>query len=233
MSDVDRDRPSAISTDSQLPWRRAAARPRHPRRRPGGRRDGRRGAPPSLLHPASLTAKAPETYSVAFTTTKGKFVVTVHRAWAPRGADRFYNLVRARFFDGVTFFRVVKGFVVQFGISPTPAVSAAWQNAVIKDDPVKTSNAIGTITYADAGPNTRTTQVFINLGNNASLDGQGFAPFGKVTSGMSVVDKLYGGYGDQPTGDQQQITQQGNAFLKKHFPKLDGIVTARLVSATH
>jgi peptidyl-prolyl cis-trans isomerase A (cyclophilin A) len=189
--------------------------------------------PPSLLHPASLTAKAPATYAVAFTTTKGKFVVTVHRAWAPRGADRFYNLVQAKFFDGVTFFRVVKGFVVQFGISPTPAVSAAWQTAVIQDDPVKTSNAVGTITYADAGPNTRTTQVFINLGNNASLDGQGFAPFGKVTSGMSVVDKLYGGYGDQPTGDQQQISQQGNAFLKKHFPKLDGIVTARLVSATH
>ena len=128
---------------------------------------------------------------------------------------------------------MVKGFVVQFGISPTPAVSAAWQNAVIQDDPVKTSNAVGTITYADAGPNTRTTQVFINLGNNgANLDGQGFAPFGKVTSGMSVVDKLYGGYDDQPTGDQQQITQQGNAFLKKHFPKLDGILTARLVSAT-
>jgi peptidyl-prolyl cis-trans isomerase A (cyclophilin A) len=188
--------------------------------------------PPSLLHPASLTAKAPAVYAVAFTTTKGKFVVTVHRAWAPRGADRFYNLVQAKFFDGVTFFRVVKGFVVQFGISPTPAVSAAWQTAVIQDDPVKTSNAVGTITYADAGPNTRTTQVFINLGNNASLDGQGFAPFGKVTSGMSVVDKLYGGYGDQPTGDQQQISQQGNAFLKKHFPKLDSIVTARLVPAT-
>ena len=189
--------------------------------------------PPSLLHPASLTAKAPPVYGVAFTTTKGKFVVTVHRAWAPRGADRFYNLVRAKFFDGVTFFRVVKGFVVQFGISPTPAVSAAWQNAVIQDDPVKTSNAVGTITYADAGPNTRTTQVFINVGNNgANLDGQGFTPFGKVTTGMSVVDRLYGGYGDQPTGDQQQISQQGNAFLKKHFPKLDGIVTARLVSAT-
>jgi len=187
-------------------------------------------APPSLLHPSSLTAKAPAVYSAAFTTTKGKFVVTVHRAWAPRGADRFYNLVRAKFFDGVTFFRVVKGFVVQFGISPTPAVSAAWQSAVIPDDPVKTSNAVGTITYADAGPNTRTTQVFINLGNNASLDGQGFAPFGRVTSGMSVVEKLYGGYADQPTGDQQQISQQGNAFLKKHYPKLDGILTARLAS---
>ena len=189
--------------------------------------------PPSLLHPASLTATAPSVYAVAFTTTKGTFVVTVHRAWAPRGAERFYNLVRARFFDGVEFFRVVKGFVVQFGISPTPAVSAAWLNATIPDDPVRHSNARGTIVFADAGPNTRTTQVFVNLGDNAAnLDGQGFAPFGAVTKGMNVVDKLYGGYGEGPTGDQQRISEQGNAFLKKHFPKLDGIVTARLVSTT-
>ena len=185
-------------------------------------------APPQLLHPASLHAKAPAVYRVSFKTTKGTFVVTVHRALAPRGADRFYNLVRARFFDGVTFFRVVKGFVVQFGISPDPAVSRAWQNATIKDDPVKASNTPGTITYADAGPNTRTTQVFVNLGNNAALDGQGFSPFGRVTTGMGVVDRLYGGYGDQPTNDQQQISSQGNAFLRKHFPKLDSIVTARL-----
>jgi peptidyl-prolyl cis-trans isomerase A (cyclophilin A) len=186
-------------------------------------------APPQLLHPASLHAKAPAVYRVSFKTTKGTFVVTVHRAWAPRGADRFYNLVRVHFFDGVTFFRVVKGFVVQFGISPDPAVSSAWQNATIKDDPVKASNTPGTITYADAGPNTRSTQVFVNLGNNAaSLDGQGFSPFGRVTSGMRVVDRLYGGYGDQPTHDQQQISSQGNAFLRKHFPKLDSIVTARL-----
>jgi peptidyl-prolyl cis-trans isomerase A (cyclophilin A) len=186
--------------------------------------------PPSLLHPSKLTAKAPAVYSVSFATTKGTFVVTVRRAWAPRGADRFYNLVRAHFFDGVTFFRVVKGFVVQFGISPTPAVSAAWQSATIPDDPVKTSNVAGTITFADAGPNTRTTQVFLNLGDNASLDTRGFSPFGKVTSGMGVVDKLYGGYGEQPTGDQPQIAQQGDAFLKKHFPRLDRIKTARLVA---
>ena len=189
--------------------------------------------PPSLLHPASLTAKAPNVYTVAFTTTKGPFVVTVHRAWAPHGADRFYNLVRAGFFDGVEFFRVVKGFVVQFGISPSPAVSAAWLNATIPDDPVRHSNAPGTITFADAGPNSRTTQVFINLGDNgANLDGQGFAPFGAVTKGTGVVAKLYGGYGERPTGDQQQISEQGNAFLKKRFPKLDAILTARLVSAT-
>jgi peptidyl-prolyl cis-trans isomerase A (cyclophilin A) len=187
-------------------------------------------APPQLLHPASLHAKAPAVYRVAFKTTRGTFVVTVHRVWAPLGADRFYNLVRAHFFDGVTFFRVVKGFVVQFGISPDPAVSRAWQNATIKDDPVKASNTPGTITFADAGPSTRTTQVFVNLGNNASLDGQGFSPFGRVTSGMSVVDHLYGGYGEQPTNDQQQMSSQGNAFLRKHFPKLDGIVTARISS---
>jgi len=185
-------------------------------------------APPQLLHPASLHATAPAVYRVSFKTTKGTFVVTVHRAWAPRGADRFYNLVRAHFFDGVTFFRVVKGFVVQFGISPDPAVSRAWQNATIKDDPVKASNTLGTITYADAGPDTRSTQVFVNLGNNAPLDSRGFSPFGRVESGMGVVDRLYGGYRDQPTNDQQQISSQGNAFLRKHFPKLDSIVTARL-----
>jgi peptidyl-prolyl cis-trans isomerase A (cyclophilin A) len=188
--------------------------------------------PPALLKPAALHAKAPATYEVAFKTTKGTFVVTVHRAWAPRGADRFYNLVRARFFDGDEFFRVLKGFVVQFGISGFPSVSSAWQNAVIKDDPVKASNTPGTITFADAGPDTRTTQVFVNLGNNASnLDGQGFAPFGKVTKGMAVVNKLFGGYGDAPSQDQGQIASQGNSFLKKHFPKLDAIVSARLVRA--
>ncbi len=153
----------------------------------------------------------------------------MHRAWAPLGADRFYNLVRAHFFDGVRFFRVVTGFVVQFGISPDPAVSRAWQNANIKDDPVKASNTAGTITYADAGPNTRTTQVFVNLANNASnLDRMGFSPFGRVTSGMNVVNRLYAGYDDQPTNDQQQITSQGDAFLRKHFPKLDRIVSARI-----
>jgi peptidyl-prolyl cis-trans isomerase A (cyclophilin A) len=186
-------------------------------------------APPKLLEPSSLHAKAPATYRVSFATTKGTFEVTVRRSWSPRGADRFYNLAQAHFFDGVTFFRVLKGFVVQFGISPDPAVSKAWQNATIKDDPVKTSNAPGTITYADAGANTRSTQVFVNLGNNAGLDRQGFSPFGRVTTGMSVVKKLYGGYGDTPSGAQQQISTQGDAFLRKTFPKLDHIRTARIV----
>jgi peptidyl-prolyl cis-trans isomerase A (cyclophilin A) len=186
-------------------------------------------APPQLLHPDTLHAKAPSTYRASFVTTRGTFVVTVHRAWSPRGADRFYNLVRARFFDGVTFFRVVKGFVVQFGISPDPKVSKAWQTATIKDDPVKASNTPGTITFADAGPDTRTTQVFVNLGDNAALDGRGFSPFGRVTSGMRVVNALYGGYGEEPTSKQQEISTQGNAYLQKQFPKLDHIETARIL----
>ena len=187
---------------------------------------------PALRDPAHAlwSERAPAVYRVKLETTAGNIVLEVQRDWAPIGADRFYNLVRAHFFDGVTFFRVEKGFVVQFGISPTPAVAAAWQGAAIPDDPVKTSNVKGTITFADAGPNTRTTQVFVNLGDNASLDTQGFAPFGKVSSGMSVVEKLYGGYGEQPSGDQQQIAQQGDAFLKKHFPRLDRIETAKLVA---
>ena len=187
--------------------------------------------PPALLKPAALRAKAPATYGVEFRTTQGTFVVTVHRSWAPRGADRFYNLVKAGFYDGNEFFRVHKGFVVQFGISGDPQVSKAWQNATIPDDPVKTSNTVGTITYADAGPNTRTTQVFVNLGKNAFLDSQGFAPFGEVTSGLPVVEKLYSGYGEAPTSLQPQIASQGNAFLKKRFPKLDGVISARVVPA--
>jgi peptidyl-prolyl cis-trans isomerase A (cyclophilin A) len=188
-------------------------------------------APPAkLLHPSALHAKAPAVFRASFVTTKGTFVVTVHRAWSPLGADRFYNLVQAHFFDGNAFFRVLKGFVVQFGISSDPAVSKAWQTATIKDDPVKTSNVPGTIVFADAGPQTRTTQLFVNLGNNgSSLDSQGFSPFGKVTSGMAVLKKLYGGYGEQASNDQQQIQAQGSAFLKKTFPKLDGIRTARIL----
>jgi peptidyl-prolyl cis-trans isomerase A (cyclophilin A) len=187
-------------------------------------------APPgALLKPATLTAKAPATYKVEFKTTKGTFDVTVKRSLSPHGADRFYNLVKAHFFDGVKFFRVVPGFVVQFGISGSPAVSSAWQNAAIPDDPVKASNVRGSIVYADAGPDTRTTQVFINLADNSSLDTEGFAPFGTVTTGMNVVAKLYGGYGENPSNDQSQIQSQGNTFLKGQFPKLDGVISARVV----
>lgn len=182
----------------------------------------------SLLNPASLNQKAPETYKVKFTTTKGDIVIEVTRAWAPIGADRFYNLVKNGFFTDVEFFRVVPDFVVQFGINGNPKIAAAWSNANINDDPVVQSNLRGYITYAKTGaPNSRSTQVFINLNDrNAGLDAQGFAPFGKVVEGMDVVDKLYSGYGEQITQAQDQIAEQGNAFLKKNFPELDSIKTA-------
>src|SRR5881227_715291 len=155
--------------------------------------------PNPLLNPASLKAVAPELYRVKFTTTHGDFVVEVHRDWAPLGADRFYNLVKNRFFTDNAFFRVVPNFIVQFGLPADPAVGAAWQHANIKDDPVKQSNKRATVVFATAGPNTRTTQFFINFKDNgASLDGQGFAPFGTVTEGMDVVDGIFAGYGERP-----------------------------------
>jgi peptidyl-prolyl cis-trans isomerase A (cyclophilin A) len=187
------------------------------------------GPNPALLHPAKLHAKAPAVFKVRFATTKGAFVVTVHRAWAPRGADRFWNLVRARFYDGERLFRVVPEYV-QWGISGTPRVSRAWQNATIKDDPVRHSNTRDTVAFAATSqPNSRTTQVFVNRLDNAQLDAYGFAPFGQVTSGMAVLGKLYAGYDDTPTNDQAQMSAQGETFLAKHFPKLDRILTARVV----
>jgi peptidyl-prolyl cis-trans isomerase A (cyclophilin A) len=184
----------------------------------------------SLLHPESMKAKAPDVYEVKFATTKGDFVIEVTRAWAPLGADRFYNLVKNHFYDNATFFRVVPGFVIQFGLTGSPAVNKAWTNANIKDDPVIQKNLPGTITYAMAGPNTRTTQVFINFSDNSRLDSMGFAPFGKVTSGMDVVNQLYGGYADSPTSHQDEITNQGKAYLDKAFPKLDSIKMATIIS---
>ncbi|HEV2224301.1 MAG TPA: peptidylprolyl isomerase [Candidatus Acidoferrales bacterium] len=187
----------------------------------------------SLLNPASLHATAPATYDVKFHTTKGDFTVQVTRAWAPNGADRFYNLVEHHFYDDATLFRVVAGFVVQFGIPADPRYGKIWANANIKDDPVKESNLRGYITYAQSSaPNSRSTQVFVNFRDNSRLDSMGFAPFGKVTEGMNVVESFYGGYADQPTGMQDQIANQGNAFLEKNFPKLDKILTARIVPAT-
>jgi peptidyl-prolyl cis-trans isomerase A (cyclophilin A) len=183
---------------------------------------------PALLHPATLTAKAPDVYGVTFKTTAGDFVVQVTRAWAPLGADRFYNLVRHGFFTDAAFFRVVPGFMVQFGLSANPAVNKVWDKASIKDDPVTQSNHPGYLTFATAGPNTRTTQLFINYGENGALDGQGFAAFGKVTTGMDVVEKIYSGYREAP--DQAMITDQGKAYLDKNFPKLDHIVSAAVTS---
>jgi peptidyl-prolyl cis-trans isomerase A (cyclophilin A) len=189
------------------------------------------GSDPALLHPTTLNAKAPDTYQVRFTTTKGDFVVQITRAWAPLGADRFYNLVKHGFFNDAAFFRVVPGFIIQFGLGPDPAVNAAWENASIKDDPVTQSNLKGTITFAQTQvPNSRSTQLFINLADNPGLDhsGQGFMPFGKVTSGMDVVQKLYSGYGERP--DQDSITKQGKAYLDKNFPNIDSIKSATIVA---
>jgi peptidyl-prolyl cis-trans isomerase A (cyclophilin A) len=183
-----------------------------------------------LMNPAALNAPAPATYKAKFDTSKGAFEVEVHRDWAPSGADRFYNLVKNGFFDNARFFRVISGFMVQFGIHGDPNVSAQWRQAHIPDDPVKQSNSRGMVTFATAGPNTRTTQVFINFADNAKLDGMGFAPFGQVVSGMNVVDSLYNGYGEgAPRGmgpDQGRMQQEGNAYLMKDFGKLDYIKKA-------
>lgn len=187
----------------------------------------------SLRDPASLKLQAPAVFDAKFVTTKGDFVVEVTRAWSPRGADRFYNLVKYHFFDGAAFFRVIQGFVAQFGINAQPEISRTWQSAKIADDPVTQSNIRGTVTYATAGPNTRTTQVFINLAENSNLDGMGFSPFGKVISGMEVVDKLYADYGDGPPDGhgpgQDRIQREGKAYLEKAFPLLDTIKTAVIV----
>jgi peptidyl-prolyl cis-trans isomerase A (cyclophilin A) len=187
----------------------------------------------ALKSPAKLAETAPATYKVKFDTTVGVFVIEVTRAWAPLGADRFYNLVKNGFYDDCRFFRVIQGFMVQFGIHGDPAVMAQWRNAQIGVDPVKQSNKRGFITYAMGGsPDTRTTQVFINFADNANLDGMGFAPFGKVVAGMDVVDKIYGGYGEgAPRGsgpDQGRIQGEGNAYLNKAFPKLDYIKSATI-----
>ena len=176
---------------------------------------------------AAMQAKAPDTYNARFETSAGAFTVQVTRAWAPLGADRFYNLVKNGFFDGTRFFRVLPGFVVQFGLSGNPTISARWHFASIPDDPVEQHNTRGTLTFATAGPNTRTTQLFINFADNLNLDSQGFAPFGKVVEGMGVVDRIYSGYGERP--DQGAIESQGNAYLASQFPKLDSIARATIV----
>ena len=185
------------------------------------------GGTASLKNPASLTEQAPATYKASFDTSVGKFVITVHRAWAPNGADRFYNLVKNGFYDETRFFRVVPDFMVQFGISGDPAVAAPWQNASIKDDPsTGHSNTKGFVSFATRGPNTRTTQIFINYANNAGLDKQGFTPFGEVTTGMDVVEKITSQYAQKP--DQGQIQSQGNTYLKAQFPKLDYVKKATI-----
>jgi len=175
---------------------------------------------------SSSTATAPDIFKVNLDTSKGPVVIEVHRDWAPLGADHFYALVKSGFYDGARFFRVVPGFVVQFGLAADPAVTAKWKSMNLADDPVKQSNTTGMVTYATAGPNTRTTQVFINLADNQRLDSQGFAPFGRVISGMDIVQSFYAGYGEKP--EQQLIEAQGNAYLQMQFPQLDYIKKATI-----
>jgi peptidyl-prolyl cis-trans isomerase A (cyclophilin A) len=174
-------------------------------------------------------APVPDVYRVKFETSKGDFVIQVNKAWAPLGAARFYTLVQQKYYDNQRFFRVIPGFMVQFGLSGDPAVTARWRTRRLHDDKVIHSNTRGMVTYAMAGPDTRTTQVFINYADNSRLDRDGFAPFGKVVEGMEVLDSLYGAYDDRP--DQGAITAQGNAYLAKAFPKMDYIKTAQILPA--
>jgi peptidyl-prolyl cis-trans isomerase A (cyclophilin A) len=225
---------SSAQTPAQAPAKpKAAAAPKAGT----GAKTGTSAAHPyerALLRPSLLKEKAPETFQVKFTTTRGDFVVIVSRAWAPIGADRFYNLVKHHFYDNASFFRVIPGFVVQFGLSAYPPVSAAWEKANLQDEPVTQSNKRGYLTYAKTSqPNSRSTQVFINLKDNDSLDRQGFSPFGFVDAqGMKVVDMLYDQYGDSGGPDQDQISKLGKPYLDTKFPKLDSIKTATLLVAT-
>ena len=187
----------------------------------------------SLGNPAALKEQAPPVYKVEFDTSKGPFVVEVNRDWAPNGADRFYNLVKNGFYDSTRFFRVIEGFMAQFGVNGDPKVSAVWRESRIKDDPVKVSNKRTFVTFATAGSNTRTTQVFVSYGDNSNLDSQGFSPFGQVVSGMKVVDSLYSGYGEGAPGgrgpSQARVQSEGNAYLASSFPNLDYIKKATIV----
>lgn len=185
-----------------------------------------------LRNPAALNEPAPPTYKADFETSKGSFTITVTRAWAPLGADRFYNLVKNGFYDDARFFRVLDDFMAQIGIHGNPTIAKAWMAARIQDDPVKQSNRRGYVSFATAGANTRTTQFFINFRDNSNLDRSGFAPFGEVTSGMNVVDRLYSGYGEgAPNGrgpDQTRLQSEGNAYLNKDFPRLDFVKAATI-----
>jgi cyclophilin family peptidyl-prolyl cis-trans isomerase len=188
----------------------------------------------ALKDPSLANATSPTSFKARFETNEGVFVIEVRREWAPRGADRFYNLVKMGFFDDVRFFRVIDGFMCQFGIHGDPDVNTAWREATIKDDPVVQTNVRGFVTYAKTGePDSRTTQLFISFGDNSNLDPMGFAPFGQVIEGMEIVDKLYKGYGEgAPRGegpDQGRLQTEGNAYLATDFPELDYVVKATIV----
>jgi len=177
-----------------------------------------------LMNPAQLTEKSPDKFRARFTTTRGEFVIAVTRDWSPLGADRFYNLVKNGFYNGCSFHRVLAGFVAQWGIHPNPAVQARWEKAPIKDESVKQSNRLGMVSFAASGAHTRSTQVFINLKENKSLDRQGFTPFGDVVQGIGISALIYYGYADKP--NQDMIIKMGDAYLKKNFPRLDSIKQA-------
>jgi len=195
--------------------------------------DGATDSP--LLQPKSaiMTQTAPATFRAKFQTTEGDFVVEAQRDWAPRGVDRFYNLVKNGFYDGSCFFRVIAGFMAQFGIHGDPKVSTAWRQERIQDEPVKQSNTRGYVSYAMAGPNTRTTQLFINYTDNSRLDQMGFAPIGRVVEGLDVVDRFYASYGEgAPQGkgpDQGRLQAEGRDYLSKNFPQLDCITKATII----
>jgi len=189
-----------------------------------------------LLNPknAQWSQETPSFFQVKFFTSKGEFLLDINRDLAPIGVDRFYNLVRHGYFDNARFHRVVEGFIVQFGIAGNPKVSQIWKNQYIPDDSVRGSNIIGTIAYAFTDPGTRSTQVYINMTDNARLDSIGFAPFGKVSSGMAVVESIYSGYGENSggglrRGDQSDLFSNGNDYLDEEFPLLDTIVKAIII----
>lgn len=191
-------------------------------------------AKPSLEKPQSLSERAPDVYRAKFATSKGDFVLEVHRDWAPLGADRFFNLVKYGYYNDVRFFRVVRGFMVQLGIHGKPELNGLWREQRIADDPVKKSNLRSFVSFATAGPGTRTTQFFVNYADgNSRLDSMGFAPFGQVTSGMDIVDALYAEYGEgAPQGrgpNQNRIQNEGNAYLQREFPQLDYVKTATIL----
>jgi peptidyl-prolyl cis-trans isomerase A (cyclophilin A) len=232
LAGCDKKSPDAGSASAPAP---AAAPAPAPAAAPAATSAPAAAANPALLSPETAVAKAPALYKVRLATTQGDMILEIHRDWAPNGADRFYNLVKIGFFDGCEFFRVVDGFMAQIGIHGDPAVAAKWQNANIPDDPRNptVSNSRGMVTFATAGPGTRTTQFFISFKDNSFLDNQGFPPIGKVVEGDAVLDKLYRGYGEgAPQGsgpDQGRIQAEGNAYLKSQFPNLDTIKTARIV----
>ena len=198
-----------------------------------GRSESPADQPPVVPDPSPRTTPAPDSFRVAFETGKGRFVVQAVRSWAPLGVDRFHELVQGKYYDRVKFFRVIPDFMAQFGMHGDPGTNAKWSDANILDEPVKESNRKGAVTFAMGGPNTRSNQLFINTVDNTRLDGMGFAPIGRVVEGMEVVEKLYNGYGEgAPQGygtDQGLIGRDGNRYLDRYFPKLDSIISARII----